>query len=112
MSPRDNNTAWLARWDRARWQRRWRTPVLPIPAHIDSHHKLVRAAGLSGSEGRRVFELGYVNLGQAERIAAIAERHPTEIWGRLWTDIGDLDNQLELDAVRLKRFALTWKDAA
>ena len=100
---------WIARWDKARTQRRWRTPILPIPDHIDTLGKLMRASQINGVDGRRVLDSGYVNLGQAERIAAAEEKHPTEIWGRLWTDVAELDNRIEADARRLKRFALTYR---
>ena len=108
---RRDTQIWLERWDRARHQRRWRTPVLPIPEHIDTLGKLMRASQVNGVEGRQVLDSGYVNLAQAERIAAAVEKHPTEIWGRLWTDVALLEDQIEREAVRLKRFATTWKAA-
>lgn len=69
---------------------------------------LRKAAQLSGTQTRTRWADGYVNLAQAERIAAAAHKHPFEIWGPLWVDLGELDNNTETAARRLHRFATQW----
>jgi len=71
--------------------RRARRPVLPPPTPAPPILKLMRVLRCSHTIATRALHEGFT-ITQADRWATHHDWHPTRIWGRLWTDIGLIDD--------------------